>query len=245
MSDNLLPVSAHSDVEAWDLYKNTEYRWTFNKLEVALRQGLSAGPAATAPDSSGWYIHRPIYNLFGLGVGAKKFFYQSFDREKLINYATVPPGHFWCEWIDDSHISANYRKDVFGKWHLVSVWEGVHSSDENLTRFEYWEKVKKEKAIQVEDLPDFVSWLSEPNITCFNLEIRNKYVIEIHLRSGDEVFDEYEVGDRLVPIWSDEENNYKNFIPEPDSHLAKYKAYGNLSVVRNGFIVVKKSETDN
>ena len=49
------------DYQAWEAYKhNDNYRWLFNKLEIALRQELRAGPAATAPERSGWYVHRPI-----------------------------------------------------------------------------------------------------------------------------------------------------------------------------------------
>jgi hypothetical protein len=112
------PVLAEEDFQAWELYKNTEHRWVFNKLEIALRQGLGAGPASTAPDRNGIYIYRPIYNLYGMGIGAKKFEY---DKEtmydSLINNDVVPPGYFWCEWLEGEHLSIDYHQDEKGFWH--------------------------------------------------------------------------------------------------------------------------------
>lgn len=240
MSLEFLPCSVLNDVEAWEIFKKSEYRWTFNKLEVSLRQGLSAGPAATAPEEEGWYIQRPVYNLFGLGVGAKKFYYRTEESEYLSNYGKVPPGHFWCEWLEGEHLSVNYRKDVSNTWSISSVWKGVHFSDDNLTKFHYWEKVSTDIKMQVSELPTMVSWLYDSRVTCFNLEIKNNYIIEIHLRSGDEVFDGYQVGDKLFPIWNEDSQFSGEVVPEPDPDLKKYKGNGYVSDIRNGFLVVRK-----
>jgi hypothetical protein len=139
MSKEFLPISSVSDSQSWNMYKNTEHRWTFNKLELALLQGLHAGPAA------------------------------------------VPP----------------------------------------------------------EKLPYFVNWLDDEKTTCFNIEIKGGKIIEIHLRSGDEIEDNFEINDKIFPIWVDEDNDYIKNIEEPDPEMTLFKAHGHLSIVRDGFHLEK------
>jgi hypothetical protein len=240
MNTKFLPLSALADNESWNLYKGTEYRWTFNKLEVALLQNLHAGPAAVPPEKDGWYIQRPIYNLYGMGIGAEKFVYSSLDYKKIINHGLIPPGSFWCEWIDGEHLSLNYRKDVTGRWHLSSIWKGVLLSEHNLTKFDYWEKVSLSFGIEPYDLPYFVNWLDDLKTTCFNLETKGEKIIEIHLRSGDEIEDKFSIGDKIFPIWSDSNKKHENIIEEPDPEMSEFKAHGYISDIRNGFSLIKK-----
>jgi len=83
------------DFQVWEAYSHIdEYRWLFNKMEVALKQELHAGPAAVPPKYPGLYIHRPVYNFFGMGIGATQFAYDpENDYEAFTNHAVVPPGH--------------------------------------------------------------------------------------------------------------------------------------------------------
>ena len=242
MSKEFLPISSVSDSQSWNMYKNTEHRWTFNKLELALLQGLHAGPAAVPPEKEGWYIQRPTYNLYGLGIEAKKFFYHPYMFKRIINHDLIPPGNFWCEWVEGDQFSLNYRKTVHGKWHLVSVWRGVLFSDENLTKFNYWEKVSLSHGIPPEKLPYFVNWLDDEKTTCFNIEIKGGKIIEIHLRSGDEIEDNFEINDKIFPIWVDEDNDYIKNIEEPDPEMTLFKAHGHLSIVRDGFHLEKSNK---
>lgn len=55
-------LNYEEDYETWEAFMHLEeFRWLFNKLEVALRQGLHAGPSGTAPRYAGTYISRPTY----------------------------------------------------------------------------------------------------------------------------------------------------------------------------------------
>ncbi len=56
-----------------DAYKKYQkhHKW-FNKLYLAESLGYNCGPCGLAPDVSGWYMVRPIYNLYGMGAFAEK-----------------------------------------------------------------------------------------------------------------------------------------------------------------------------
>lgn len=226
------------DFEAWIRYHKTEHRWVFNKLEVALRQGLHAGPAATAPAYTGPYLYRPIYNLYGMGIGAKKFWYErDLDYNKIINNGIVPPGHFWCEWIQGNHLSIDYNQDIDGFWHVRSVWQGHHASDKNLTRFDHWARLEESKAPAWDKLPIDASFLYDRDVPTFNIEMIGNKIIEIHLRLGNDPFDEYPVGTTIIPVWNDEEAPEGEWKANLHEDLELYSASGYLSDVRRGYIV--------
>lgn len=230
--------TAEEDFEAWGLYKNTEHRWAFNKLEVALRQGLNAGPSATAPEKSGKYIFRPTYNIYGMGIGAKIFWYdKESDHKSLINNDVVPPGHFWCEVLKGRHLSIDYNQDTDGFWHTRSVWQGKHESEDNLTRFASWTRLDNTLAPAWNDLPLEPSFLYDPNVPTFNIEMIGNYIIEVHLRLGNDPFDEYPVGSEIVPVWNNEEAPEGEWKGNLHKDMELYSASGYLSDVRRGYVV--------
>ena len=99
------------DYQAWELYP--QYRWVFNKLEIALKLGYRAGPACTPlPSTLNHYkvIIRPIYNLYGMGIGAKVCtFIPEIDNDFIIHHGHIPPGYFWCEYFEGTHYSIDYK----------------------------------------------------------------------------------------------------------------------------------------
>lgn len=150
------------DHEMWQKFGTSEYRWAFNKLEVAMRQGLHCGPAGTAPERSGDYIYRPVYNPFGMGIGATKFSYDlEADAERFTRHEVVPPGYFWCEWLEGPHLSIDYRKWTDGVWRTASVWEGEHRSDDNLTKFSRWTKLDADVAPNPYLWGNLLPWVKE------------------------------------------------------------------------------------
>jgi len=226
------------DFEAWIRYHKTEHRWVFNKLEVALRQNLHAGPAATAPAYSGPYLYRPIYNLYRICIGSKKFWYErDADFNKLINHDVVPPGHFWCEWLSGDHLSIDYNQDVNGFWHTRSVWLGKHSSSDNLTRFASWVRLEESAAPAWNELPFEPTFLYDRDVPVFNIEMIGNKIIEIHLRLGNDPFDDYPVGTEVIPVWNDEEIPDGEWKQNLHEDLELYSASGYLSDVRKGYLV--------
>lgn len=225
------------DFQAWDLFFASPYRWTFNKMEIALRQDLHCGPAATAPMFEGEYIHRPIYNLYGMGINAKKFYYDKSMYESMLNNDVVPPGSFWCQWVEGEHLSIDYQQYTDGTWEVRSAWRGLHKSENNLTRFESWERIDNSLAPTVEQIPIALNFLQDPYVAWFNVEMRGPYVIEIHLRLGNDPFDEYPVGTLIRPVWNDEiapEGEWKGNLHKD---MEQYSASGHLSDVRRGYVV--------
>jgi len=227
------------DFHAWEAFGRSLYRWTFNKLEVATMQGLHCGPAATAPVYEGYYLYRPIYNLYGMGLGATKFYYDESQEmhDQMINNGIVPPGNFWCQWIEGDHLSIDYQQYSDGSWEARSVWKGMHHSEENLTRFKSWERIENHFAPRVTELPIQLDFLDDPYVAYFNIEMRGPYVIEIHLRLGNDPFDEYPDGTIIIPVWNDEvapEGEWKGNLHED---MNQYSASGYLSDVRRGYVV--------
>ena len=224
------------DYQVWDACaKSPNHRWTFNKMEVALRQGLHAGPAGSCPQREGKYVMRPIYNLYGMGVGAEVFEYTHDMHEELINLGVVPPGYFWCEWIDGEHLTIDYRMREGGKWECSSVWKGSHYSDDNLTRFKQWERLNNSVAPEVHNLPVSIT-AADFGI---NVEMRGEYAIEVHLRLGNDPFDHLPVGTVIVPIWDDMEPiSQAEFLSNLHDDITQYAASGRLSDVRRGFSVI-------
>lgn len=179
-------MAAASDIEAWDKYPYHR-RW-FDKLNLSLRLGYRCGPGGVAPRDSGWYVVRPIYNLEGMGVGARKQFITAGDSR------CVEPGYFWCEWFDGPQHSVTYRWDR--GWVPVSSWEGVLDGDGNdLSRFSCWRRSTWTAMLTYEfdELAD---------CEAINVEFVAGRIIEVHLRPSPDP----DQGVEIVPVWADQED---------------------------------------
>ena len=235
--------SIEEDFQAWEFYKKKGYRWAFNKMEVAMRQGLNAGPAGTAPEYSGTYISRPIYNLYGMGIGAKKFEYNAKTMyTSMINNDIVPPGHFWCQWLPGEHLSIDYERDG-ARWKVRSVWSGEHYSDENLVKFQSWERLDNDYVESpyemAERLPEF-AFIQHGQIQKINFEMRGDYIIDFHFRWGNDPFDDLPVGTLITPVWNDEEAPEGEWRSNLHEDLTLYSAAGNLEDIRRGYVIDRR-----
>lgn len=230
----LTNIIAEEDFQSWRIYP--QYRNLFNKLELALAQGLHAAPAAVNPLHSGYYISRPIYNLYGMGIGAKKFWYEDSMYNELLNNAIVPPGHFWCEWIDGDHLSVDFhRNPKNGIFYTRSIWQGRHYTSDNLTQFATWERL--ENNMHPYDIKLDLPWNDE-KVVAINLELKGKYVIEAHLRLGNDPWDDLEIGTVVRPVWDNTPiDNTKEFRGNLHNDMEYYTASGYLSNVRKGYYI--------
>ena len=179
----------HHNHELWDILP--QYRWTFNKLELGYKLGYNVGPIPLLPKQTGYYCIRPIYNLIGLGLQARKMYIDIEDKECLFN---LHPGEFWTEWWSGTHYSIDYVWR--NKWTPIHAAIGVNN-DDNLLKFESWHKVDPPEV----KLPIFLNELSDNKI--LNIEFIDNKIIEIHLRLGNLYADWYDTGDAttLVPAW--------------------------------------------
>ena len=217
------------DYQAWEKYPQ-HHLW-FNKLWVSQELGYKCGPGGTAPKQSGWYIIRPIYNLSGMGVGAKKVWIEAGDLK------AVPAGYFWCEWFEGTHYSATYKwiwdRDHYdGYWEIQSCWEG-YSNPAMLQQFREWKR-----SDYIPKVPPHLNILADVDI--LNVEFKDQKVIEVHLRDTPDP-----QHDHIIPTWMSDQVNGKVLSERNDKlikdgyvWIASYDdADGQLTDPRTGFWV--------
>ena len=227
------------DFEAWEEYP--EYRWLHNKLEIALKFKYECGPATVPIKIANYYIIRPIYNLYGMGIGAYiKFLDPNKHTEEMIAHGHVLPGYFWCEYFDGIHYSTDFKR-VDDKWISFSCMKGFHRSKDNLVQFDNWIVCEP---IEL-NLPD---WIQKINVGKYlNIESKNDKIFEIHLRSGNDHIWNLPLGTKVIPVWKGEDYpqyEHLQFVPNfhPDSF--KYEASGHLKNIRLGYFIDKTKKDD-
>lgn len=216
------------DYHAWQAYPH--YRWIFNKLEVSLRLGYHAGPAGIPVQRTGFYIVRPVYNPYGMGIGAHKKWLSVEWQDDMANHKHIPPGYFWCEWFSGEHYSIDYKR-VNDKWIPLNACQGFHKTEDNLTKFDYWRLIQPPTI----DLPD---WVHDIDVVELNIEFKGDKITEIHLRSGNDINLVGEIGDEIYPIWQGDDYSHLEhleFIPNLSEDDEDYTASGNLKDIRLGY----------
>lgn len=207
------------DADAYKAYP--QHRKWFNKLYLSEALGYNCGPSGIAPEKTGFYIVRPIYNLIGMGIGA--------EYKQIIagDTTAVPPGYFWNEIFIGKHLSVTYEFEhgVKGTWKQISSFEGVRSSTE-LYRFTRWRR-----SDQYPEVPRIFNELSD--VKRINIEFKGDKPIEVHLReSPDPDYDEF------IPIWADDELAIDKYKELDYTYLESYDdGDGFLKVPRLGFMV--------
>ncbi|HEU0060211.1 MAG TPA: hypothetical protein VFR19_10070 [Hyphomicrobiaceae bacterium] len=180
------------DPEAWEW--NPRHRWVFDKLQVALSQGLPAGPHGTRPPRFPVFS-KPIMNFRGLGAGSRIL---SSAEDYEANHA---PGHFWMTLLEGRHVSTDAAVvDGTPQWwrHVtgVAVGEGM---------FDVWTVHAAGDA----ELESYCGRWIEQNLAGYtgmlNLETIGGRIIEAHLRLSDQWPDLYGVGwiDAFVGLYRD------------------------------------------
>ena len=180
------------DGDAWSWYPN--YKWIYNKLEVAERQGFACGPHGLDPPSFPIFS-KPVYNMRGMGAGSRVF-------RTLKDYkAHQRPGHFWMPLLEGEHVSSDVAL-VNGKpcWWRHSIGLPLEGG-----MFDRW-------IVLAEDKPEIESfageWL-ERNFSGYtgmlNLETIGARIIEVHLRFADQWPDLYGAGwvEALVRLYAE------------------------------------------
>ena len=208
------------DFQAWQSFPYMR-QW-FNKLYLAETLGYHCGPGGVPPETSGYYCVRPIYNLDGMGVGARKQWIEAGDR------TGVEPGYFWCEWFDGDQYSVTYEPADFYDLQQTSCFKAERDVD-RLFRFKRWTRSNEQIAVPFKIEEEMV--LSGASV--INIEFIGDKVIEIHFRdTPDPDYDE------LIPVWSDEQQIVDiygkmgyTYIEAPDN------SNGYLQVYRLGFMV--------
>ena len=214
------------DYQVW--YAYPQYRWTMNKLNLSLKLNYHAGPAGVAVEKTGWYIVRPVYNPYGMGIGAHKKWLDADWQDAMADHKYIPPGYFWCEWFEGNHYSIDYKRKT--KWVPINATQGFHYSDNNLTKFKSWRIIEPPNI----ELPE---WVHDIDVEELNIEFKGDKITEIHLRSGNDIALLGDIGTEFYPIWQGDDYTdmeHLEFIPNLDEE-EDYTADGNLKDIRLGY----------
>lgn len=169
------------DSDSWNWYP--DHRWVYDKVAVALSQGLSAAPHGVEPPDFPVFS-KPITNLKGMGVGSRVL---RTPDDYLTHYA---PGHMWMTLLDGRHVSSDVAV-VDGKpawWRHATGHPGVEGT------FDHW-VVHAEPDAGIEARCG--GWIERhlPGYTgMINLETIGGAIIEVHLRFADQWPDLYGAG---------------------------------------------------
>jgi len=170
------------DISAWQTFP--QHRLWFNKLWLSETLGYRCGPGGIPVTQPGVYVVRPIYNLRGMGLGARLKYLTPHDTH------TVPPGYFWCEQFLGAQHSIDYTWNK--GWQQTQAFEGCNEPDQ-LYRFTSWTR----SSDQIE-LPAMLDVLQD--CEHINVEFVGGKIIEVHLRVSPDPQDYH----HLIPVWSDE-----------------------------------------
>ena len=215
------------DDDTWLKYPQ-HHKW-FNKLWLAEQLNYVCGPSGVSVPKENEYFVKPIYNLSGMGVGARKV------KLSPTQDLTIP-GYFWCERFEGDHHSVDYEwtadSQIGGYWTPISSYQGTNFSD-NLSKFSEWKKSEHLPKLPDKHI-DLWKELGYGGVKKINIEWIDNNILEIHLRHGN--IYQY---NNLVPVWKSwpfgvqthwEHIGYK-FIEDFDD------ADGHLEDARLGFMV--------
>lgn len=196
---------------------NPKDRWIFNKLEIALIQGIAAGTNSHEVPATGYYIVRPIINLHGMGVSATKEWIEEGDEEEK-----VPDGFFWMEMLQGRHLSIDYENKK-----PVLVVEGFKA--DTLYKWNKWVRKSIKSAIK---LPKFLRRAGSRN-KYLNVEFIGGRVIEVHLRGNPDFEESY---NEIIPVWDDTTIEFFTDRVEEGYSFVEAKEYNGFET-RHGFLV--------
>lgn len=204
-----------TDTQAWLNYPF--HRNWFNKLWVSEKFKYNCGPNGVPVPVKGEYIMRPVYNLHGMGAGAKFVYLETDDID------TVPPGYFWCEKFEGEHLSI----DLFwknNKWCVGSVFKGLRFNDNELYRFNTWIRVERDIKISHE-----LNELWDCEI--INIETIGNKIIEVHLRGSPDPIEYNE----MIPVWNDTPAEVILSLSNSHKFIHSYDYVHGTTVYRRGF----------
>jgi hypothetical protein len=166
------------DSDAWNW--NPAHRWVYDKLAVALSQGLDAAPHGTAPPRYPVFS-KPIVNLKGMGVDSRAL-NSAADYDK---YYTA--GHMWMTLLRGRHVSSDIAVvDGEPRW-----WRHVTGKPAGEGTFDYW-RVHAEPDAEIETkCGKWVRTHLAGYTGMLNLETIGGIIIEVHLRFADQWPDLY------------------------------------------------------
>ncbi len=187
--DVLIPTE---DPDAWEWYPR--HRWVYDKVAVALSQGLAAAPHGVEPRAFPVFS-KPISNLKGMGVGSRIL------RSPAEYAAHSAPGHMWMTLLDGRHVSSDVAVvDGTPAW-----WRHTTGKPDMDGTFDYWTiRAAPDREIE-RRCGDWIRRNLAGYTGLINLETIGSTIIEAHLRFADQWPDLYGAGwvEAVVGLYRD------------------------------------------
>lgn len=203
------------DPEAWSW--NPRHRWVFDKLQVALSQGLEAAPHGLEPASYPVFS-KPIYNFGGMGFGSRVLA----SRAEYLAHNT--PGHFWMPLLEGAHVSTD-AAIVDGRVAWTRHATGLPTVD---GMFDYWSIHAASNPKLERPLETWISRRLAGYSGMLNLETIGGVIIEAHLRFADQWPDLYGPGwvDALIGLYRDQTWHFDDTARRDGYSLALFGPHG-------------------
>jgi hypothetical protein len=178
------------DSDAWTW--NPAHRWVYDKIAVALSQGLEAGPHGTTPPRFPVFS-KPITNLKGMGI-ASRIFQSAADYD-----FHCAPGHMWMTFLEGRHVSSDVAV-VDGK---ACWWCHVTGLPAGGGMFDYWIVHHAADASLEARLGAWIERHLRGYTGMLNLESIGGVIIDVHLRITDQWPDLYGTGwvDAVIALY--------------------------------------------
>lgn len=180
------------DWQAWQQFPR--HRWIYDKLAVALSQGIEAAPHGVPPPFFPVFS-KPITNLRSMGAGSRAI------HDAADYAAALEPGHFWAELLTGAHVSTDAAV-IDGR---VVWWRHATGAALPGGTFDHWH-------IHAAAMPKIEDWCgawAERHLAGYtgmvNFETIGGRIIEAHLRFADQWPDLYGAGwvRALVRLYAD------------------------------------------
>ena len=180
------------DPDSWRWYP--AHRWVYDKIAVALSQGLDAGPHGVKPPRFPVFS-KPITNLKGMGAGSRVL-------DSAADYeAHATPGHMWMTLLQGRHVSSDLAVvDGEPRW-----WRHATGAPSGEGTFDHWTLHAAPDAAIENYCGAWVRKHLRGYTGMLNIETIGERIIEVHLRFSDQWPDLYGAGwvDAMVRLYSE------------------------------------------
>lgn len=189
------------DTDAYCL--NPQHNWVYNKLVVANKQDIKAGPHGTTITNYPVFS-KPIYNLRSMGAGIEVFN----NAEEY--YQSLKPGYMWSTLLTGEHFSSDVAV-IDGKVEWICHTKGFPLESGT---FDYWALQNNKQLHDI--IGDFVANHLSTYTGMLNFETIGNKIIEIHLRFADQWPDIYGTWfiNSLVNLYANKTFPVGNYIEE-------------------------------
>ena len=169
------------DADAWCWYP--EHRWIYDKLAVALSQGLEAAPHGVMPPVFPVFS-KPMINLRGMGAGSRPI------ADAAEYAAALAGGHFWSTLLTGDHVSTDVALvDGEPQW-----WRHATGETAPGGTFDHWHIAAAHRPALEEYCGAWAARRLRGYTGMANFETIGGRIIEAHLRFADQWPDIYGPG---------------------------------------------------